>query len=66
MIQKFADWLVYDIFGLDVFNSFRRSRQLLLLRYDKDFDIIIFYQRDNGHYKCLFPDRTFAQLFDIS
>ena len=40
--------------------------KLLLLRYDKDFDIIIFYQRDNGNYKCLFPDRTFAQLFDLS
>ena len=44
MIQKFADWLVYDIFGLDASTA----------------------QRDNGHYKCLFPDRTFAQLFDIS
>ena len=51
MIQRFADWLVYDIFGLDAST---------VLRYDKDSDIIIFYQRDNGNYKCLFPDRTFA------
>ena len=57
MIQRFADWLVYDIFGLDASTG---SYKLLLLRYDKDSDIIIFYQRDNGNYKCLFPDRTFA------
>ena len=66
MIQRFADWLVYDIFGLDASTAFRRSYKLLLLRYDKDLDIIIFHQRDNGHYKCLFPDRTSAQLFDLS
>ena len=60
MIQKFADWLVYDIFGLDASTALGEAIN------DKDFDIIIFYQRDNGHYKCLFPDRTFAQLFDIS
>ena len=54
MIQRFADWLVYDIFGLDASTALGKANKLLLLRYDKDFDIIIFYQCDNGYYKCLF------------
>ena len=64
MIQRFADWLVYDIFGLDASTALGEAINFFF--YDKDFDIIIFYQRDNGNYKCLFPYRTFAQLFDLS
>lgn len=66
MIQRFADWLVYDIFGLDASTALGEAINFFFYDTIKILILLFFYQRDNGNYKCLFPDRTFAQLFDLS
>ena len=54
MIQKFADWLVYDIFGLDASTALGEAVNFFF--YDTIKILILLF----------FTDRTFAQLFDIS
>lgn len=64
MIQKFADWLVYDIFGLKDTTPIGEAVNFFL--YDKDSGSTILYQSDNGYHQCLFSDRAFTQLSDFA
>jgi len=43
MIQEFADWLVYDLFGLDAGTPVGVAVNFFFLRYNQDFNSIVFH-----------------------
>ena len=55
MMQRFADWLVYDIFGIDAATPLGIAVIFFHLRYDKDCNSALLYQFCDGHHQRLFP-----------
>ena len=53
MIQRFADWLVYDIFGLSADTSLGIAVNFFFLRYCQDSYSAVFHQCADGYYQRL-------------
>lgn len=55
MIQRFADWLVYDIFGLSADTSLGIAVNFFFYDLCQDSYSAVFHQCADGHHQRLFP-----------
>lgn len=55
MIQRFADWLVYDIFGLSADTSLGIAVNFFFYDTVKILILLFFHQCADGHHQRLFP-----------
>lgn len=54
MIQQLADWITYDLLGLDATSHLGRCARLLHLRHGEDPDATLYHQLVDGRGQRLF------------
>lgn len=66
MIQRFADWLVYDIFGLDASTALGEAINFFFYDTIKILILLFFISVIMGIINAYFPIERLLQLFDFS